>query len=732
MTETRMFLTEEMLRKRLAEQLSADPPEGSVPNPYEGIDLMALPTDEIFVTEAYRRVLGRSPNIDGLHHFTEVLRSHPRQFVLDALIACVPRPQEQNSPSSPSLAGPIIVDVTVLGKLESAEQFVCECYSKILGRDVDPSGLKHYRLLLALGVSRVQVMGLLAMSEEGKRRDQKLLWQGNPLPLQPLSLKHRLLLRLWEAMGICGLEDGISSLRASTAGIQSRQDGLREELNRIATNVAAAELQGRTIAERQMRALAATERLVETEHESAQEVLRLKEEVARLEETISRQNRYMVEQFRVLNDLRELGHGLIGQIEGITSDIRIRQEAMAEAQQRSVADVLAKQVEAERRAEANLAAVANDIRIGQKAMAEAQQRSVADVLARQVEAEQRAETNLAAVANDIRVRQEAMAEAQQRGVAGVLARQIEAQQRAEANLADVANDIRIRQEATAAAQERIGGEITVQLGGLRERADELLAAIRPPILQTDNLFILRVSNLLLGIPREDVCLAALYAHWGSVDLGVSRWITSNVQPGMIFADIGANIGLHTLEAARAVGPSGKVFSFEPAPETLVALRANLALNGVRHAEVFPVAVMDRPGPVRLHLNRGNGSLNSIFPDEETSESIEVPGLPLDEALAGRDRVDVVKIDAEGAEFLILHGMTNVLARNPNIVLLLEFASEHLSRAGVNGLEYLAYLRSLGFRIRRIDEVTGDVLPVEDQQLLEAVSNNVCLDRAERQ
>jgi FkbM family methyltransferase len=201
---------------------------------------------------------------------------------------------------------------------------------------------------------------------------------------------------------------------------------------------------------------------------------------------------------------------------------------------------------------------------------------------------------------------------------------------------------------------------------------------------------------------------------------------------MIFADIGANIGLHTLEAARAVGPSGKVFSFEPAPETLVALRANLALNGVRHAEVFPVAVMDRPGPVRLHLNRGNGSLNSIFPDEETSESIEVPGLPLDEALAGRDRVDVVKIDAEGAEFLILHGMTNVLARNPNIVLLLEFASEHLSRAGVNGLEYLAYLRSLGFRIRRIDEVTGDVLPVEDQQLLEAVSNNVCLDRAERQ
>jgi FkbM family methyltransferase len=727
-----MFLTEEMLRKRLAEQLSADPPEGSVPNPYEGIDLMALPTDEIFVTEAYRRVLGRSPNIDGLHHFTEVLRSHPRQFVLDALIACVPRPQEQNSPSSPSLAGPIIVDVTVLGKLESAEQFVCECYSKILGRDVDPSGLKHYRLLLALGVSRVQVMGLLAMSEEGKRRDQKLLWQGNPLPLQPLSLKHRLLLRLWEAMGICGLEDGISSLRASTAGIQSRQDGLREELNRIATNVAAAELQGRTIAERQLRALAATERLVETEHESAQEVLRLKEEVARLEETISRQNRYMVEQFRVLNDLRELGHGLIGQIEGITSDIRIRQEAMAEAQQRSVADVLAKQVEAERRAEANLAAVANDIRIGQKAMAEAQQRSVADVLARQVEAEQRAETNLAAVANDIRVRQEAMAEAQQRGVAGVLARQIEAQQRAEANLADVANDIRIRQEATAAAQERIGGEITVQLGGLRERADELLAAIRPPILQTDNLFILRVSNLLLGIPREDVCLAALYAHWGSVDLGVSRWITSNVQPGMIFADIGANIGLHTLEAARAVGPSGKVFSFEPAPETLVALRANLALNGVRHAEVFPVAVMDRPGPVRLHLNRGNGSLNSIFPDEETSESIEVPGLPLDEALAGRDRVDVVKIDAEGAEFLILHGMTNVLARNPNIVLLLEFASEHLSRAGVNGLEYLAYLRSLGFRIRRIDEVTGDVLPVEDQQLLEAVSNNVCLDRAERQ
>jgi FkbM family methyltransferase len=698
-----------MLHKRLIEQLSAKPQGDSISNPYQGIDLMALPTDEIFVTEAYRRILGRRSDIDGLHHFTEVLRTHPRQVVLDALIACVP------PPVAPKSADPATntVDVTVIDKLEPAEQFVRECYLKILGREADASGLRHYRLLLGIGVSRPQIMAILAMSDEGQQRNQTLLWHGVPLASQPLSFKHRLLLRIRETLGISDLDDGISSFHASIAGTHARLDGWNEELERIVTSIAAAERQS---AIRELNVLAALERFVNMERQTTLELTRLQEEVAHVREPTSRQNRQAAEQFQASDNLRESICNLTRQIETIADKMRLRQGAVAEAQHFSGSH-LAERREADQRAEANLAAVANDIRIRQDAMAEVQERHIAQILAERREADQRAEANLAAVANDIRVRQEAMAETQERHIAQIIAERREANQRAEANLAAVANDIRIRQEAMAEAQQRI-----------RERADELLAAVRPPVLQTDDLFILRVSNLLLGVPREDLCLAALYAHWGSVDLGMSRWITSNLRPGMIFADIGASVGIHTLEAARAVGPSGKVYAFEPTPRTLAALRSNLALNGVTQVEVFPVAVMDRSGPVRLHLNHEDGSLNSIFPGEGAPEAIEVPGLPLDEALAGREKVDIIKIDAEGAESLILRGMTNVLARNPDIVLLLEFAPQHLVRAGVNAAEYLAQLRSMGFRIKRLDELTGDVLSATDQEFLETVSSNLCLDR----
>jgi FkbM family methyltransferase len=128
-----------------------------------------------------------------------------------------------------------------------------------------------------------------------------------------------------------------------------------------------------------------------------------------------------------------------------------------------------------------------------------------------------------------------------------------------------------------------------------------------------------------------------------------------------FADIGANAGLYTLAARAAAYVADAAFHavvVEPQPVMLRRLRTNLALSGAEGAvTVFPSAVTATAEPVRLLSSAGNhgeARLMSAAGGEDADPgagSITVPGRPLADILgeAGFRRVDVLKIDIEGAE-----------------------------------------------------------------------------------
>ena len=68
-----------------------------------------------------------------------------------------------------------------------------------------------------------------------------------------------------------------------------------------------------------------------------------------------------------------------------------------------------------------------------------------------------------------------------------------------------------------------------------------------------------------------------------------------LKPGMTAVDIGANIGCFALAMAQAVGPSGRVYAFEPMPKNLETLRQNCALNKASHVVIEGKAVGERSG-----------------------------------------------------------------------------------------------------------------------------------------
>jgi FkbM family methyltransferase len=127
-------------------------------------------------------------------------------------------------------------------------------------------------------------------------------------------------------------------------------------------------------------------------------------------------------------------------------------------------------------------------------------------------------------------------------------------------------------------------------------------------------------------------------------------------------DIGANIGYYSLLAAARLEGSGEVHAFEPAPAPFEQLRASARLNGFRSLVCNQLAVADFDGETTLFLPSNQAwTLSSIDPGfslNDGATQIAVACKTLQTYCRERDitRVDLIKMDAEGAEIKVLHGM----------------------------------------------------------------------------
>jgi FkbM family methyltransferase len=183
--------------------------------------------------------------------------------------------------------------------------------------------------------------------------------------------------------------------------------------------------------------------------------------------------------------------------------------------------------------------------------------------------------------------------------------------------------------------------------------------------------------------------------------------------GGVFVDVGANCGLYTLFAARAVGRAGRVVAFEPSPREFRRLRDAVALNGFTQVALHQAAVSDAPGVVTLRIAEpgfaGHNTMAERFAYDRVvaAEVASVPAVTLDAALAALPRLDMIKLDIEGAELRALRGAAATLARlRP--ALLLEVYEDALAGNGATVRDLVGWLDAQGYRLHDIDPRTGAV------------------------
>ncbi len=189
----------------------------------------------------------------------------------------------------------------------------------------------------------------------------------------------------------------------------------------------------------------------------------------------------------------------------------------------------------------------------------------------------------------------------------------------------------------------------------------------------------------------------------------TRVFESLLHDGDVLVDIGAGIGYYALVGARLVGRAGKVYAFEPEPGNYALLSRNVRLNNFDNVIPVQKAIAERTGGTDLFLSSWHKSGHSTV-ERTLRQRIRVETDTLDAIFPRPSRVDVIKMDIEGAEGLALKGAAELLASSASLALLMEFTPQLLERSGFPPQKLLSGLVQQGFALYEIDEASRRLKP----------------------
>ena len=182
--------------------------------------------------------------------------------------------------------------------------------------------------------------------------------------------------------------------------------------------------------------------------------------------------------------------------------------------------------------------------------------------------------------------------------------------------------------------------------------------------------------------------------------------------GMVFIDAGANDGIYSLFASRRVGPQGQVWAFEPSSREFDRFQQNLDLNQLENVRPFQVALADQNGQEDLAVagyeHEGQNTLGTfVHQGVEPKRTERVVVRTLDDLVGeeGLSRIDVIKLDVEGAEKRVLDGARNSLARFRPIVLF-QAVDPALRKQDTSRDQLFESLTEAGYRLYAFGDITG--------------------------
>lgn len=231
----------------------------------------------------------------------------------------------------------------------------------------------------------------------------------------------------------------------------------------------------------------------------------------------------------------------------------------------------------------------------------------------------------------------------------------------------------------------------------------LLVDLLDPILRSATVEVASVN----GVPfRFDFSLDPniIKMYYGIYETDEVRFIRDHLSSGETFIDIGANIGYLSAVAASIVGSTGVVHSFEPVPEYFDQLSDLAILASAKGFNIVAnqYAVGEKEGTIQIQVGKSNIGWSTIvpglMPNSHLKCTIKVPIIRLDDYIASKkvENISLIKIDVEGAEQLVLRGLSSFFLEHKPIILceVCVSANELLDS---NVRELFSLMKSFGYK-----------------------------------
>jgi FkbM family methyltransferase len=238
----------------------------------------------------------------------------------------------------------------------------------------------------------------------------------------------------------------------------------------------------------------------------------------------------------------------------------------------------------------------------------------------------------------------------------------------------------------------------------------------------------KVVNMVIDKENKEKTsyVSGTLSRGGIWEYNTTKILRHVIKEGDVAIDCGAHIGYYTLTFAEWVGDKGKVFSFEPSLKNLHILEKNIALNGYKNVTLIKKAVSNKDGSVRFFSCPTNSGDNRILTEECTSEypsrligmfdETKVDGIKLDTYCKDFDRLDFIKLDVQGAEYVALSGAKETLNRFPDVKFVTEFWPPELS-SFISPIVFLKMLMSWGFSYVNINDAEGRIDTPSPEELV---------------
>ena len=246
------------------------------------------------------------------------------------------------------------------------------------------------------------------------------------------------------------------------------------------------------------------------------------------------------------------------------------------------------------------------------------------------------------------------------------------------------------------------------------------------VLGKESILVVKGDGHKFYAATRDVNITDFLVRSGSLDYErlQAKLINNALKPSMTVLDIGANIGYYTLMIARGLQGSGQVYSFEPEPFNFRLLAANVKTNGYTNITLVRKAVCEVDGEVSIFKDVDHYGAHSLWSNNITHlSSVErVSAITLDSFSENVERVDLIKMDIQGAEGGAIRGGERLLSEQ-HPILFFEISPCLLRHAGDDLQSIVDLLQSWGYELSVINE-KRQTLEILDVGKLESQYKNL--------